>query len=55
VEVEEKDTYGKLMEDAGVSGKISIAIYEAAKEKYDLAKIRLGKFLELVTMKVAKN
>jgi murein DD-endopeptidase MepM/ murein hydrolase activator NlpD len=48
VEVEEKDTYGKLMEDAGVSGKISIAIYEAAKEKYDLAKIRLGKFLELV-------
>ncbi len=48
VEVKEKDTYGKLMEDAGVSGKISIAIYEAAKEKYDLAKVRLGKFLELV-------
>ncbi len=48
IEVKDGDTYGKLMEDAGVGGKTSNAIYDAAKDRYDLVKIRLGKFLELV-------
>lgn len=48
VEVKEGDTYGKLMDDAGVGGSMANAIYDAAKDVYDLAKVRLGKSLELV-------
>lgn len=47
-EVKEGDTYGKLMENAGVGGRISNLIYEAAKDKYDLARVRLGHALELI-------
>lgn len=48
LEIKDKDTYGKLMEDAGVGAGVANVIYEAAKDKYDLVKIRLGKSLELV-------
>lgn len=48
LEVKEGDTYGKLMEDALVPASVAAAIYDAAKDKYDLVKIRLGKSLELV-------
>lgn len=48
LEIKDKDTYGKLMEDAGIGASMANEIYEAAKEKYDFVKIRLGKSLELV-------
>lgn len=48
LEIKEKDTYGKLAEDAGIGAETASAIYQAAKGKYDLAKIRLGRSLELV-------
>jgi murein DD-endopeptidase MepM/ murein hydrolase activator NlpD len=48
LEVKDGDTYGKLMGDAEVGSKMTAAIYDAAKDKYDLVKIRLGKFLEMV-------
>ncbi len=48
LEVKEKDTYGKLMEDAGMGGNMANAIYEAAESIYDLSKVRLGKSLEFV-------
>jgi len=40
-------TYGALMEKAGVGGSMSMAIYDTALKTYDLAKIRLGKIVEL--------
>lgn len=39
-------TYGGLMEEAGIAAGIANAIYEAAEEKYDLVKIRVGRKLE---------
>ncbi len=48
VEVKDGDTYGKLMDNAGVGGKTATAIYDAAKDTYDLAKVRLGRSLELI-------
>lgn len=48
LEIKEKDTYGKLMEDAGVGASVANAIYQAAVDKYDLVKIRLGRSLELI-------
>lgn len=46
IEIGEKDTYGALMEEAiGVS--LSHAVYYAASSTYDLAKIKLGRQLEL--------
>lgn len=48
VEITPKATFGVLMEDAGVSGADTAAIYEASKGVYDLAAIRAGKTLDLV-------
>lgn len=47
VEIAPKATYGILMEEHGISATDATAIYEAAKELYDLATIRAGKRLEL--------
>lgn len=44
----EGSTYGVLMEQAGISAAVTKAIYEATAEKYDLVKIRVGRFFELV-------
>jgi len=48
VEIVEDSTYGGLMETASVTPAISMEIYNASKDVYDLVKIRLGRFLELV-------
>jgi len=47
VEICDGSTYGLLMDEAGIGVSVANAIYEAAIEKYDLAKIRLGSDLEL--------
>lgn len=48
IEITEGATYGALMDEAGISYATSTAIYEASMGIYDLVKIRLGKFIELV-------
>lgn len=45
--IEEGKTYSKLMEEAQVSPYSASAIYDAAKESYDLATIRSGKKIYL--------
>jgi len=47
VEITEGATYGKLMEEAGLS-LVAQNIYNAAEDVYDLSQIRLGRFIELV-------
>jgi murein DD-endopeptidase MepM/ murein hydrolase activator NlpD len=47
IEIKEGDTYGKIMEEAGFSLSDADKIYNSAKEKYDLVKIRAGKEIEL--------
>jgi len=41
-------TYGNLMATSGVEYALAMEIYEAAKETYDLVKIRVGRIIELV-------
>lgn len=48
VEIQDGDTYGKVMERAGIDASSSAAIYEAAKDHYDFAKIRAGYQIELI-------
>lgn len=47
IEIIENSTYGELMRNAGVDYAEAMKIYELAKDKYDLVKIRLGRFLNL--------
>ncbi|WKZ29339.1 MAG: peptidoglycan DD-metalloendopeptidase family protein [Patescibacteria group bacterium] len=47
IEIPPKATYGVLMEEQGVGSTDATAVYEAAKDFYDLATIRAGKRLEL--------
>ena len=47
VEITPQATFGVLMEDAGVSGADTTAIYAASQDVYDLATIRAGKTLDL--------
>lgn len=44
--IEDGDTYGKVMERAGLDASSSAVIYEAAKDHYDFAKIRAGYQIE---------
>ena len=55
IEIGSGDTYGVLMERAGIGGTIADSIYEAAVDKYDLVKIRAGRALELVFEKDTNN
>jgi murein DD-endopeptidase MepM/ murein hydrolase activator NlpD len=48
LEIKDGSTYGLLMSDAGIDVATSTNIYEAAKDKYDLVKIRAGYCLELI-------
>ncbi|MBN1779112.1 MAG: peptidoglycan DD-metalloendopeptidase family protein [Candidatus Buchananbacteria bacterium] len=48
IEIVADSTYGTLMESAGLDGQTSINIFNAAKDVYDLSKIRLGKTIDLV-------
>ncbi len=54
-EVTEGATYGRLMEQASTSPKISQAIFEASKEVYDLTNVRLGRKLDLVYDKTTND
>ena len=47
IEIIDNSTYGVLMSEAGVDSNISSAIFEAAKDVYDLSKIRVGRTLDL--------
>ncbi len=47
VEIVEDSTYGDLMKEAGVDYGEAMEMYSLAEEKYDLVKIRLGRFLKL--------
>ena len=47
IEVSDNDTFGILMERAGVSSNDSAAIYASALPMYDLARIRVGRALRL--------
>jgi len=48
IEIVDGSTYGALMEEAGVAGHVYMNIYGASSDVYDLVKIRLGRFVELV-------
>jgi len=48
IKVGEGNTYGALMTNAGIPTATANQIYDASFELYDLAKVRIGKYLELV-------
>ena len=48
IEIKDGSTYGALMEEADVPGHIYMDIYDSSVDVYDLVKIRLGRFVELV-------
>ncbi len=48
VAIESGDTYSEAMARGGLDATTTMAIYEAAKESYDLANIRAGYSIELV-------
>lgn len=47
IEIVDGATYGALMASSGVDNATAMAIYDNAFKSYDLAKVRLGKFIEL--------
>jgi len=47
LEIIQGSTFGELMNKSGISPVLSNEIYKAALDKYDLAKIKVGYFLEL--------
>ncbi|MGB0757401.1 MAG: peptidoglycan DD-metalloendopeptidase family protein [Patescibacteria group bacterium] len=47
VEIAEGSTYGILMAEAGIDANVYMDIYNAAEGVYDLASIRIGRFLQL--------
>ncbi len=55
VKIGDGDTYGILMERAGVGALAADNIYKAAADNYDLAKIRAGRALELIFEKNTDN
>ncbi len=55
IEIGNGDTYGVLMERAGIGGSVAGSIYEASSDKYDLVKIRAGRALELAFEKDSDN
>lgn len=55
IEIKDGSTFGELMSLAGINPAMASEIYEAAFEQCDLAKIRSGKFLELVFDKDSDN
>jgi murein DD-endopeptidase MepM/ murein hydrolase activator NlpD len=48
VQVGDGDSYGNLMTTAGIPASTANSIYEAALDLYDLAKVRVGRDLELI-------
>lgn len=47
IEIVDGTTYGALMAGAGVDSATAMAVYDSAFKLYDLARVRLGKFVEL--------
>jgi murein DD-endopeptidase MepM/ murein hydrolase activator NlpD len=47
IEITQGSTYGELMSKSGIAAALANDIYEEAFDKYDLAKIKAGHFLEL--------
>lgn len=47
IEITQGSTYGELMSGAGISATTANEIYGVALSKYDLAKVKVGHFLEL--------
>ncbi len=48
IEIKEDMTYGIIMSEAGIEYGQAMELYAVAEPIYDLVKIRLGKFIELV-------
>ena len=48
IEIKDGSTYGAIMEDADIPGSVYMEIYDASHDLYDLVKIRLGRFVELI-------
>jgi len=48
IEIAEGDTYGALMQENGVDYSLTMEIYDASVDLYDLVKIRQGRIIELV-------
>ncbi len=48
IEITDKSTYGELMKTASITPALANEIYNASKDVYDLAKIRVGRFIWLV-------
>ncbi|MFA4941458.1 MAG: peptidoglycan DD-metalloendopeptidase family protein [Patescibacteria group bacterium] len=55
VEITEGSTYGELMSGAGIPAVTANEIYKTALDKYDLAKVKVGHFLELTFDKDSDN
>jgi len=55
IKIESNETYGFLMDRAGISPAVYQEIYNTALDEYDLAKIRVGKELELTFEKDTDN
>ncbi len=48
IEIVDGATYGELMKTASISPALAMEIYDASKDVYDLAKIRVGRFINLI-------
>lgn len=48
IEIIEGSTYGELMKNVDIEYKTAMAIYDAAQPIYDLVKVRVGRFIELI-------
>ncbi|MDA3840254.1 MAG: peptidoglycan DD-metalloendopeptidase family protein [Patescibacteria group bacterium] len=48
IEIVDGSTYGALMEEMDIPGSVYMEIYDSSEDVYDLVKIRLGRFIELV-------
>ncbi|MCK5535597.1 MAG: M23 family metallopeptidase [Bacteroidales bacterium] len=48
IEIKEGSTYGALMESVDIPGSVYMNIYDVSSDLYDLVKLRLGRFVELV-------
>lgn len=48
IKITDGATYGELMTGSGIDNATAMAIYDSAFETYDLAKVRVDRFIELV-------
>lgn len=55
IEIVDNSTYGALMATSGVDYALAMELYDAAKDVYDLVKIRTGRSIELIYDKDASE